>query len=134
MIIWPEETFFLHLKLSTFTFLVRDAALPVPNVFPVCAIMHAQAHQRGEAEYLSESFMARLDESELPCSVPSASENEKVLTCSNMTDLFPADTELCLDVTREMLITAQKNDPSLAHCLYSATTTGGSQQPVAFFS
>ncbi len=98
----------------------------MPNVFPECAITHAQARKKVEAEDLFESFMATLDESELPCSVLPASENEKVLTCSKVT-------ELCLNVTTEMLITAQKNDPSVSLCLYSATTTGGSQQPVAFF-
>ncbi len=89
-------------------------ALPVPNVFPECEITHAQARKKVEDEDLFESFMATLDESELLCSVLSASENEKVLTCSKVTDLFPADTELCLNVTREMLITAQKNDPSVS--------------------
>ena len=89
--------------------------MSVPNLFPVCAVTRAQARKLGENVDLCESFMATLDEGE-PSSLFPATECEKV-NCVNESDLFPADKDLSLNVTRDILIDAQRNDPSLTSCL-----------------
>uniref|UniRef100_A0A3P9JAN5 Gypsy retrotransposon integrase-like protein 1 n=1 Tax=Oryzias latipes TaxID=8090 RepID=A0A3P9JAN5_ORYLA len=99
-------------------------ASSVPNVFPVCAITRAQARKMGETIDLSESFMSTLDESETlqpPQKRESTIKSETKSGCQtdNMT----------LNVTRDMLITAQQNDPTLAACFSSAVDNGGEKMP-----
>ena len=79
-----------------------SSAVSVPNLFPVCAVTRAQARKLGENVDLCESFMATLDEGE-PSSVFSATECEKVDRV-NESDLFPADKDLSLNVTREKFL------------------------------
>lgn len=109
-----------------------SSAVSVPNLFPVCAITRAQARKLGENVDLSESFMATLVEGEPSCSV-SSDECENVLKCINEFDLFPADTDLSLNVTREMLTKAQMSDPSLTSCLSSVVAAEEDSKPVRFF-
>lgn len=99
-----------------------ESAVPVPNVFPVCAITRTQARKLGETVDLSDSFFATQDESERVCSVPPSTESDQTFKCVPESMQF-SDRMLTLDVTRDMLITAQENDPSLAVCLSSAVAT-----------
>ena len=91
----------------------------------------AQARKLGEIVDLCESFMATLDEGE-PSSVFPATECEKV-TCVDESDLFPADKDLSLHVTRDILIDAQRNDPSLTSCLSSVVAAEEDSKPCVFF-
>ncbi|KAK0145445.1 Retrovirus-related Pol polyprotein from transposon 297 [Merluccius polli] len=92
----------------------------VPKLFPVCAVTRAQARKLGDSVDLCESFMATLGEGEPSFSVSPATECDKVATCVNESELFLADPDLSLNLTREMLINAQKKDLSLTLCLSSA--------------
>ena len=91
----------------------------------------AQARKLGEIVDLCESFMATLDEGE-PSSLFPATECEKV-NCVNESDLFPADKDLSLNVTRDILIDAQRNDPSLTSCLSSVVAAEEDSKPCVFF-
>ena len=108
-----------------------SSAVSVPNLFPVCAFTRAQARKLGENVDVGESFMATLDEGE-PSSVSPATECEKV-NCVNPSELFPADKDLSLNVTREVLIDAQRNDPSLTSCLSSVVAAEEDGKPCVFF-
>lgn len=55
--------------------------------------------------------MATSDEREPSRSVSPSTESEEVSKCTNV-DLLSTEAELSLNVTREMLINAQQNDPS----------------------
>ena len=67
----------------------------------------------------------------LQCLPPLGAKNE--LKGVNESDLFPADADLSLNVTREMLILAQENDPSLTLCLASVVAAEENRKPVVFF-
>ncbi|XP_035851648.1 uncharacterized protein LOC118493913 [Sander lucioperca] len=110
-----------------------SSTVSVPNLFPVCAIMRAQARKVGVVVDLSESFMATLGEGEPSFPVSPVTECEKVSKCVNEFDLFPADTDLSLNVTREMLIDAQINDPSLTLRLSSVVAAERDSKPGVFF-
>lgn len=86
------------------------------SVFPLCAITRAQAQKMSETVNISDSFLTTLVEGDLSCSVPPNTENKNV-KCANETAISPADSELCLNVTKEMLITAQKSDP-VSNCVF----------------
>ena len=107
--------------------------LSVPNVFPVCAITQAQARKLGDAVDLSESFMATLDEGEPSSLVSPTTESENVLKSVHESDLFPTDADLSLNVTKEMLIHAQRNDSSLTLCFSSVVAAEENRRPVVFF-
>lgn len=102
------------------------------NVFPVCAITRAQARKMSETVDLSESFLATLNEGEPSLSVIPTIDCENV-KCVNETAIFPADSELCLNVTKEMLIVAQKNDPSLTVCFSSVVAADDDRKSCVFF-
>ena len=104
-----------------------------PNLFPVCAVTRAQARKLGETVDLSESFMATLGEGEPSFSVSATNECEKVEKCVDESELFPADTDLSLNVTRKMLIDAQRNDPCLTLCLSSVVATEENSKPCVYF-
>ncbi|KAK0136914.1 hypothetical protein N1851_026936 [Merluccius polli] len=110
-----------------------SADVSVPNVFPVCAITRAQARKLGETVDLSESFMATLDEGKPSVSVSPTTECD-VVKCVIEPDCFPADADLSLNVTREMLISAQRNDPSLTLCLSSVVAAEEDSQLCVFFA
>ncbi|CAJ1076939.1 uncharacterized protein LOC118558122 [Xyrichtys novacula] len=110
-----------------------SSAVSVPNVFPVCAVTRAQARKWGKAGDLCNSFMATLDEGEPSFSVSPAIECENVSKCVSEPDVFPADADLSLNVTREMLINAQRNDPSLNLCLSSVVAAEDDSQTCVFF-
>ena len=55
-----------------------------------------------------------------------------MVKCVIEPDCFPADADLSLNMTREMLINAQRNEPSLTLCLSSAAEEDS--QPCVFFS
>lgn len=93
-----------------------------------------QARKLSEAVDLSESFMTTLDEGEPSSSVSPSTESKNVLKCVCESDPFPADVYLSLNVTREMLIHAQKNNPSLTLCLSSVVAATEERKPVVFFS
>ena len=110
-----------------------SSELSVPNVFPVCAITRAQARKLGDAVDLSKSFMATLDEGEPSSLVSPTTESENVLKCVHESDLFPTDADLSLNVTKEMLIRAQRNDPSLTLCFSSVVAAEENRRPIVFF-
>lgn len=56
-----------------------------------------------------------------------------MLKCVLESDLFPANVDLSLNVTREMLNHAQKNDPSLTLFLSSVVAAEENRKPVMFF-
>lgn len=93
-----------------------------------------QARKLGEAVDLSESFMATLDEGEPSSSVSPPTESKNVLKCVCESDPFSADVYLSINVTREMLIHAQKNDLSLTLCLSSVVAAADKRKPVVLFS
>lgn len=47
--------------------------------------------------------------------------------------LFPADTDLILNVNREMVINAQRRDPLMVSCFYYVETIEGSEAPMIGF-
>ncbi|XP_054860848.1 uncharacterized protein LOC129347475 [Amphiprion ocellaris] len=107
------------------------ADLSEPHLFPVCAVTRAQARKLGDIVNLSESFMTTLDENEKSDVTDKIVKTENKSNCKNDTSLFPSDAELTVNVNRDMLITAQKHDPSLAVCFSSVFATD-STSPVFF--
>lgn len=84
----------------------------------------------GKVVDLSESFMATCDKGEPSLSVSPATECEKVLKCES--DLYP-DTDLSSNVTRELLIEAQKNDLPHASCMSSVVAAQEDDKHAVFF-
>ena len=107
-----------------------SSAVSMPNLFPVCAVTRAQARKMGD---LCESFMATLGEGEPSFSVSPATECKKLSKCVDESELFPADTDLSLNLTREMLIDAQKKDLSLTLCLSYVVAAEEDRKPCGYF-
>lgn len=72
------------------------------------SITRAQARKTDETVNLTDSFLAMLEKGEHSFSV-SPTDKCKYVKCVDETDNFPNDSELCLNVMREMLIYVQKN-------------------------
>lgn len=90
---------------------ITPVSASVPRkVFPACAITRAKAQQLGEVVDLSDSFICSPCENEMSCSVPA----------SNTMELVLEEGKLTLNVDRETLINAQKNDCTLDVCLSTA--------------
>uniref|UniRef100_A0A8C5DT92 Gypsy retrotransposon integrase-like protein 1 n=1 Tax=Gouania willdenowi TaxID=441366 RepID=A0A8C5DT92_GOUWI len=104
----------------------------VPSLFPVCAVTRAQARKLGDVVDLSDSFMTTVDENVKSNIFENIVKSENEIKSKNELCLFPSDAELTLNVTREMLITAQRNDKTLTSCLSSASA-GVNTFPVFFF-
>ncbi|XP_035984480.1 uncharacterized protein LOC118558122 [Fundulus heteroclitus] len=104
---------------------VTDSAATL-NVFPACAVTRAQARKMGDVIDLSGSFMATLDEDGFDLS-----DSVKRSKC-DAPELIPKDETLSLNITREMLIKAQQNDPSLSSC-FSIADNSESKAPVTYF-
>ena len=94
--------------------------------------IYARRGSLGEAVDLSESFMATLDKGEPSFSVSPTTECDMV-KCVIEPDCFPADADISLNMTREMLINAQRNDQSLTLCLSSVVAAEEDSQPCVFF-
>ncbi len=110
----------------------QSSACSGSKVFPACAITRAQARKMGEFCELSDSFMTTLDECVSPCSASPTVKNVKM--SESVSDIGKCiDSTLSLNVTRDALVTAQKNDPSLTHCVSSVGTSGELDSASFFF-
>lgn len=56
----------------------------------------------------------------------------KNVKCADESDIFPNASELCLNVTREILISAQKG-PSLSVCFSSVVAAEEDRKPCSYF-
>lgn len=81
---------------------------------------------------LTDLFLATLDEGEHSFSVTPTDKCKNIM-CVDETDIFPNVSELCLNVTREMLISAPKNDPSLSVCFSSVVADGEDRKSCSYF-
>ncbi|CAM4678617.1 unnamed protein product [Leuciscus chuanchicus] len=109
----PQAAVYSNAKMCLVNSLVSGAVklgvrrqLPV-EAFPACAVTRAQAHKFKEVVDLAESFL-----------VPDTTPCEYMLTTE--LELMPdpsSESTIPLKVSREHLITAQREDPTLANCV-----------------
>lgn len=102
-------------ELSAFT---DELSEKFPEVFPVCAITRAQAHRFADADDLLSTFMAPTFVNDTLMIDGKPKEKSAVLNSD----------ELKLQVTRDNLITAQKDDFTLRNCFSSVVSPEVAQE------
>lgn len=99
-----------------------DLSKTYPDVFPACVLTRAQSRKAGGVVNLADSFIAPIFAPEVPVTAVSEEQQQRVKSLGS--DVKTDD--LKLPVTREQIITLQKEDQSLAKCFDAVKSLGKS--------
>lgn len=92
-----------------------------PEVFSACAVTRAQSRKTGDEVELSDTLVAPLFVEDVsPPQCVSVMSPDKPLNSAYVGSKIGCSDSLKLSITREQIVTEQRNDPSLSKCLASA--------------